>query len=145
MDYFKKAVEQRKNFDLLRVLNDSEIVPSDSEFYNVTRIESAVQKKIRTDNHMHMSCRKIGQEIMLREIFICLDDMARDYVSCPVKKKDQYCGMDEPPEKIKIPPFPETHQGQPGPKGCFYYYISIVATALCVSVSLLYFCRCYGR
>ena len=107
MTYFEKAVEQSRNlFNLLEVLAGGKIVPSDTELYTVNQIESAVQRKIGTSNHVYISCLRTGQEIMLREIFICLDDKARGYVSCPVNEDTRGCGMEKPEGWIKFPPFP---------------------------------------
>ena len=116
MTYFEKAVEQSRNlFNLLEVLAGGKIVPSDTDLYTVNQIESAVQRKVGTNNHVYISCLRTGQEIMLREIYICLDDKARSYVSCPVNEDTIGCGMEKPEGWIKFPPFPKTYQGQPGP------------------------------
>ena len=116
MTYFEKAVEQSKNhFDLLGVLAGGGIVPSDTELYTVTQIESAVKRKVGTSNHVYVSCLRIDQEIMLREIFICLNDKASGYVTCPVNQDTRGCGIAKPEGWIKFPPFPKTYQGQPGP------------------------------
>ncbi|XP_057460187.1 ribonuclease S-7-like [Actinidia eriantha] len=114
--YFDKAVAQSQKFlNLLAVLERGGIVPDDTKLYTVDEIKSAVQRIVGTTNNVYISCLKIGQEIMLREIFICLDQMARGYVSCPVSQDTRGCGMPKPQGTIKFPPFPSTEQGQPGP------------------------------
>ncbi|PSR89557.1 Extracellular ribonuclease [Actinidia chinensis var. chinensis] len=114
--YFEKVVAQSKNhYDLLAVLAGGNVFPSDTELYTLTQIESALQRKIGTTNRVYISCLKDQQEILLREIYICLDDRARAYASCPDNPDTRGCGIAKPQGWIKIPPFPTTLQGQPGP------------------------------
>ncbi|XP_057459841.1 ribonuclease 3-like [Actinidia eriantha] len=112
--YFEKGVEQSKKLvNLLAELAQSGIVPSDTKLYTAAEIKSAVQNVIKTNN-VYISCWTINNVINLREIYICLDKMASDYVSCPVSEKTRGC---ETPtqEKIKFPPFPSPNQGHPVP------------------------------
>ena len=116
--YFEKGVDQSKKLVYLLdvVLAASQIVPSPTVLYTAEQIELAVQKVIGTGKSVYISCKPIAgtsKEFMLNEIYICLDKMADDYVSCLATKKSN-CG-DTKVKTIKFPPFPTTKQGQPGP------------------------------
>ncbi|XP_057480103.1 extracellular ribonuclease LE-like [Actinidia eriantha] len=114
--YFEKVVAQSKShYDLLAVLARGNVIPSNTQLYTVAQIESALQRTIGTSNRVYISCLKDQQDILLREIYICLDDRARGYVSCPSNPDTRGCGIAKPQGWIKFPPFPLTHQGQPGP------------------------------
>ncbi|PSS07673.1 Ribonuclease [Actinidia chinensis var. chinensis] len=114
--YFEKAVAQSKKLvNLLDVLAASQIVPSPTKLYTAAEIKSAVQKIVGTTNNVYISCWRINNVINLREIFICLDQMAGNYVSCPASQDLRGCGNPKPQGTIKFPPFPTAEQGQSGP------------------------------
>ncbi|XP_057460118.1 ribonuclease S-7-like [Actinidia eriantha] len=114
--FFEKAVDHSKKLvNLLHyVLAASQIVPSDTTLYTAAQIKSAVQNVIKTNN-VYISCWRINNVINLREIFICLDQMAGNYVSCPASQDLRGCGNPTPRGTIKFPPFPIREHGPPGP------------------------------
>ncbi|GFZ03793.1 hypothetical protein Acr_16g0004170 [Actinidia rufa] len=108
--YFEKAVDQSKKLDnLLEMLKKSGIEPHATKLYPVAKIKSAVQEATGKTNNVYISCYNIGQDSMLREISICLDKIAGNYVPCPAGQEPKSCKG-----PIKFPPFPITEQGQPG-------------------------------
>ncbi|XP_057459842.1 ribonuclease 1-like [Actinidia eriantha] len=109
--YFEKAVAQSQKFsNLLAVLAGGGVVPNDTTLYNVTQIKSAVQRIVGTTNHVYISCSLIDGVIMLREIFICLDDKARGIMSCPVSQDTRGCGIPKLKEQSDSRLFPSQNK-----------------------------------
>jgi ribonuclease T2 len=95
--YFQRALEIRKDLDLLNYLASKGIVQSKTAKYDLEDIESALLAKLSFS--FVIECNRKKSLYQLLRIKICISGDGKNIISCPISKNTN-CGT-----KVAFPPF----------------------------------------
>ncbi|CAK9157881.1 unnamed protein product [Ilex paraguariensis] len=90
MNYFQAAIRETRRINLLTILQNARIVPGSHIAYTKNQFENAVRNSIGT--YIYVSCARLNNtHVLLKELFICLDDTATRYINCPASTSPRGC------------------------------------------------------
>lgn len=92
--YFRRAVDLTKYTDLLNTLNRAGILANGSS-YKGDQYKKAI--KVKTGHDPVLSCVLVDNRSHLKEVTICVDAQAENFIACGPQKRDT-CRM-----RIKFP------------------------------------------
>jgi len=81
LDYFKAALNLRKQADLLGALADQGILP-DYKLYSTAKIKYAVTAKLGVEPGLQCRDGPFGKK-QLYQVYLCVDTDAKTFIKCP--------------------------------------------------------------
>ncbi|KAK3042408.1 hypothetical protein RJ639_002454 [Escallonia herrerae] len=102
--YFQAALDLKRKSNLLQVLKNAGITPSDSKSYSVVNIKEAVTEGLGYAPYIECNVDASGNH-QLYQIYLCVDTSASSFIECPVLPHGRRCGSE-----IKFPSFSGMHE-----------------------------------
>ncbi|XP_052058384.1 ribonuclease Oy-like [Mytilus californianus] len=84
--YFRKALDVMKGLDATTLLNNKNIMPSDTKIYNVSQLETAIQDQIGVVPRIECAYDQKTRKHLVYEVEICLSKTFKP-VSCDQSKR----------------------------------------------------------